>query len=178
MKTPKDAPLEKRLQRYDRWIAEGRIPFSSRVIPVRESLNTQQWVLPTEQVLEFLRNARSFALADCTCRTHYRHCDHPLETCFLINDAADAHLAQATARRVSLKEAESVVRQANERGLVHLTVYNPEQYVYNDGEEVIVEPWHEKDSFGETTALAMSDEQRLQGVEWQDGRMPSWDSDK
>jgi ferredoxin len=130
MKTPKDPPLEERLRRYDRWIAEGRIPFSSRVIPVRESLTTIQWVLPTEQVLEFLRNARSFALAACTCRTHYARCDHPVETCFTINDAADVHLAQGTARRLSLEEAESVLRQANERGLVHLTVYNPEQYVY------------------------------------------------
>jgi ferredoxin len=130
MKTPRDPPLEERLRCYDCWIAEGKIPFSSRVVPVRESLTNLQWVLPTGQVLEFLRNARSFALADCTCRTHYGRCDHPLETCFLINDAADAHLAHGTARRASLEEATSVLRQANERGLVHLTVYNPEQHVY------------------------------------------------
>ena len=130
MKTSRDPPLEERLRRYDRWIAEGRIPFSSKVIPIRESLATMQWVLPTEQVLEFLRNARSFALAECTCRTHYARCDHPIETCFTINDAADAQVAQGTARRLSLEEAESIVRQANERGLVHLTVYNPEQHVY------------------------------------------------
>ena len=130
LKTSNDPHLEERLRQYDRWIAERRIPFSSRVIPVRESLATQQWVLPTEQVLKFLRNARSFALAECTCRTHYGRCDHPTETCFLINDAADAHLARGTARRLSLEEAETVLRQANERGLVHLTVYNPDQYVY------------------------------------------------
>ena len=130
MRAPRDSSLEERLQRYDRWIAEGRIPFSSRVVPVRESLAALQWVLPTGQVLEFLRNARTFALAACTCRTHYGRCDHPVETCFLINDAADAHLARRTARRVSLEEAESVLRQANECGLVHLTIYNPEQHVY------------------------------------------------
>jgi hypothetical protein len=32
-----------------------------------------------------------------------------------------------TARRVSLQEATTVLEQANARGLVHLTVYNPEQ---------------------------------------------------
>ena len=130
MNAPTDPYLEQRLQRYDRWIAEGRIPVSSRVIPVRESLSTLQWVLPTAQVLEFLRNARSFALTDCSCRTRYRRCAHPTETCFLINDAADAHLAQGSARRVSLQEAEAVLHRANECGLVHLTVYNPQQYVY------------------------------------------------
>ena len=105
------------------------------MIPVRESLSTQQWVLPTEQAIEFLRNARSFALTHCSCRTHYTRtrgapCEHPTENCFLINDAADAQLAAGKARRISLQEAESVLHQANERGLVHLTVYNPHQYVY------------------------------------------------
>ena len=63
-----DTYLEKRLARYDRWVQEGRVPFSSKVVPVGESLATQQWVVPTEQVVEFLRNARSFALIDCECR--------------------------------------------------------------------------------------------------------------
>ena len=79
-----DTHLEERLARYDKWVREGRVPFSSKVIPVGESLATQQWVLPTEQVVEFLRNARSFALTDCECRSRYQRCDNPLEVCFLI----------------------------------------------------------------------------------------------
>ena len=126
----KDPYLEKRLARYDKWVREGKVPFSSKVIPVRESLATQQWVMPTEQVIEFLRNARSFALINCECRSHYRRCDNPLEVCFLINDAADRYLAEGIGRFVSLEEAVRVLRQANERGLVHLTIYNPKQYVY------------------------------------------------
>jgi len=125
-----DTYLEKRLARYDRWVQEGRVPFSSKVVPVGESLATQQWVVPTEQVVEFLRNARSFALIDCECRTRYQRCDNPVEVCFLINDAADACLAQGIGRPVSLEEAAARLHQANERGLVHLTIYNPGQYVY------------------------------------------------
>ena len=48
--------------KYDKWREEGDFEFSSKVIPVKESLVTQQWVLPSEQVLEILKNARSFAL--------------------------------------------------------------------------------------------------------------------
>lgn len=125
-----DMYLKKRLARYDRWVGEGRVPFSSKVVPVGESLAAQQWVVPTEQVVEFLRNARSFALIDCECRTRYQRCDNPVEVCFLINDAADTYIAKGLGRSVSLQEAESVLRQANERGLVHLTIYNPDQYVY------------------------------------------------
>ena len=49
--------------KYDKWREEGDFEFSSKVIPVKESLVTQQWVLPSEQVLEILKNARSFALS-------------------------------------------------------------------------------------------------------------------
>jgi Pyruvate/2-oxoacid:ferredoxin oxidoreductase delta subunit len=125
-----DAFLEARLAQYDKWIQERKIPFSSKVIPVRESLATQQWVVPTEQVIEFLRNARSFAVTNCDCRSHYQRCDNPLEVCLLLNDTADRYVAAGFGRRVSLEEAASLLRQANERGLVHLTIYNPDQYVY------------------------------------------------
>jgi len=125
-----DSFLDGRLARYDRWVQEGRIPFSSKVIPVGESLAAQKWVLPTEQAIELLRNARSFALADCACRSRYGRCDNPLEVCLFINDVADKLLAQGTARRVSLEEAAARLRLANEHGLVHLTIYNPKQYVY------------------------------------------------
>jgi NAD-dependent dihydropyrimidine dehydrogenase PreA subunit len=118
------------LERYDRWVRERRIPFSSKVIPVQESLEGQQWVLPTEQVVELLRNARTFAATDCECRTLYRRCDNPISVCFLINDVADSYVAQKRAERVTLDEARHRLRLANERGLVHLTIYNPDQYVY------------------------------------------------
>ena len=127
---PEDPWLEERLSLYDRWLRERRIPVSSKVVPVRESLETTQWVLPTERVLDLIRNARSCALIDCDCRSHYQRCDNPLETCFLLNDAADAYLESGEGRQVSLAEAEEVLRHANERGLVHLTIYNPHQYVY------------------------------------------------
>jgi NAD-dependent dihydropyrimidine dehydrogenase PreA subunit len=125
-----DLFLKERLERYEKWVNEGKVPFSSKVIPIRESLLVQQWVVSTEQVVEFLRNARSFALIPCICRSHYQRCDNPIETCFVINDTADRYVKQGRGRHLSLKEAIEVLRYANERGLVHLTIYNPEQYAY------------------------------------------------
>jgi len=125
-----DAYLKDRLTQYDTWLREGRIPFSSKVIPVREALDVKQWVLPTEQVIELLHSARTYALTCCTCRSHYQRCDNPLEVCFLLDNAADQAVADGTARHVSLEEAMRVLRQANECGLVHLTIYEPEQTVY------------------------------------------------
>lgn len=125
-----DAYLGDRLARYDAWMREGRIPFSSKVIPIHEALDAKQWVLPTEQVIEFLRTARTYAITSCTCRSHYQRCNNPLEVCFLLDDAADLAVADGAARHVSLEEAVCALSEANDRGLVHLTIYAPEQTVY------------------------------------------------
>ena len=129
-KEERDEELEERMQTYEGWIKEGKIPFSSKIIPVQQSQDYLQWVLPTQQVIEILRNSHSFALADCLCRTKHKRCDNPLEVCFYTNDVADKKVAQGAARRVDLEEAAEVLKLANAHGLVHLTIYNPEQHVY------------------------------------------------
>ncbi len=129
-KEERDEELEKRMQKYDRWVKEGKIPSSSQVIPVQQSLGGLQWVLPTQQVIDILRNSRSFALADCMCRSKHKRCDNPLEVCFYTNDVADKKVEKGAARRVDLQEATEVLKLANEHGLIHLTIYNPEQHVY------------------------------------------------
>ena len=129
-KDERDEALEKRMHMFDGWVREGKIPCSSKVIPVQQSLGALQWVLPTQQVLEILRNSRSFALADCLCRTTHKRCDNPLEVCFYTNDVADKKVEKGDARRVDLQEAADVLKLANAHGLVHLTIYNPEQHVY------------------------------------------------
>ncbi|MFH1114569.1 MAG: 4Fe-4S binding protein, partial [Pseudomonadota bacterium] len=125
-----DEFLAKRSNDYDRWLEEGKIPYSSKVIPVNGSLSADHWVMPSEQVLEFLRNARSFAVADCICRAHYKRCDKPLEICFYLNDFADKAVAAGRARNISLEEAAERLKSADEHGLVHTTLNRPDQYSY------------------------------------------------
>jgi ferredoxin len=125
-----DPFLEESLTKVDRWIKEGKIPISSRVIPIGESLSTQQWVLPTEQAVEILRNSRTFALTECICRNHYKRCSNPVEVCLLTNDAAEKYVTQGKGRYISLDKARDVLEQANKNGLVHLAIYNPDQHIY------------------------------------------------
>ncbi len=122
--------LKERMIKFDGWVKEGKIPTSSKVIPVQQSVSGLQWVLPTQQVLEILRNSRSFALANCWCRSKYKRCDKPLEVCFYINDFADKKVEEGTGRHVDLTEAREILNLANKHGLIHLTIYNPEQHVY------------------------------------------------
>ncbi len=37
-----DPFLEKRMAKYDEWLSRGQILFSSKVIPISESLNAKQ----------------------------------------------------------------------------------------------------------------------------------------
>ncbi len=125
-----DPFLEKRLAQYDEWLKKGQISFSSKVIPITESLSTKQWVLPTEQAIEILHNAKSVAVGNCECRSHYKSCNNPLEVCFLLNDVGDKDVSKGKARHVSLTEATEILRKANESGLVHLSLYMPDHEIY------------------------------------------------
>ena len=122
--------LDKTLRKYDRWREVKKIRNTSKVVPVQKALDAQQWIMPLEQVLLHLRNSRSFALTDCRCRSLARNCDHPVDVCFLINDAADAAVKRGDAKYVSLEEAEQTLNRAEESGLVHMTLFNPEQHFF------------------------------------------------
>ena len=125
-----DPFLEKRLIKYDEWLSKGQLSFSSKVVPVSESFDDKQWVLPTEQAMEILSNAKSVALQNCECRIHYKRCDKPLEVCFLLNEVGDKIVSKGQARHVSLSEATDILRKANESGLVHLSLYMPDHELF------------------------------------------------
>jgi len=116
--------------KYAKWRKEGGFTCSSKVIPVKESLLAQQWVLPAEQVLLLLEIARSFALTDCVCRTHYGRCDNPRDVCFLIDELSDRAVERNRARRITRAEASEVLKKADEHGLVHLTLFMPGRKIY------------------------------------------------
>ena len=120
-----DEFLKKFVDKYDEWRKSEQFTYSSKIIPVGISFEAKQWVLPQEQVLKVLQDARSFALTDCICRTHYTRCDKPREVCLLIDEMSDKAVERAKARRITLAEASEVLKKADEHGLVHMTLYMP-----------------------------------------------------
>ena len=107
---------------------KGLVPFTSRVIPLNESLEAVQEIMPSEKVLNILGKARLLLLADCACRTHYGRCDKPLEICLYLDEAADRMVEQKRGRVVSLEEAAEKLKLAHRHGLVHLAIRTPDQY--------------------------------------------------
>jgi electron transport complex protein RnfB len=107
-------------------------PDGRRVIPVGVEVPDQRAVLPIDVVSEMIRrDAHLIGVADCYCRrtkrlvaeafdrAHAEVCDHPLQTCLVFNKIAETLIEHGTARRIELDEALAIVRDAEERGLVH-----------------------------------------------------------
>ncbi|MEA1948485.1 MAG: 4Fe-4S binding protein [Thermodesulfobacteriota bacterium] len=125
-----DTFLKDRITRYDKWVKTGKISYSSKIIPIRESIDARQWVLPTDHVLKILQGADPMGLTDCVCRSHYRRCDHPLNVCLLLNSVAAKEIEKDRAWQVSFDEAKKILQNANERGLVHLAFHMPGPEIY------------------------------------------------
>jgi len=126
----KDPFLKKYMGKYEKWLEAEEIPFASKVIPVSESIDAKRCVLSGKQALDYVFRAETVALTHCACRSHYHRCDNPVEVCFLLNSSAEKGLSTGKARRVTREEAATVLRQADKRGLVHLTFVMPGNEMY------------------------------------------------
>jgi NAD-dependent dihydropyrimidine dehydrogenase PreA subunit len=122
--------LSTRIAKTDRDMEKGSLEYSSKVIPIEKSIPVVQYVLPTQQAIKILKDAKVFALAKCGCRVTFRNCDKPLDTCLLLDEEADFLLSRGYARKISIKEAKEVLEIADKAGLVHLTLYLPYRKVY------------------------------------------------
>jgi NAD-dependent dihydropyrimidine dehydrogenase PreA subunit len=125
-----DEWLQKYIDKYDQFISEERISYSSKVIPVNESLQNVQQILPSAQVAEILRGAELITLAKCICRQNYNNCDKPLEVCFVLNGVGRKWIEEGYSKKVTLDEALEVIKRANQNGLVHLTLYRPDHELF------------------------------------------------
>jgi ferredoxin len=122
--------LSTRLDRYTSWLDSRKIAFSSKIVPVKESVESKQWILPTEQVLNIIARATTIALTDCLCRSHYKRCDRPVDVCMLLNQYGRKCIDKGRGREISFDEAAGVLDTANRQGLVHLSLYRPDHQLY------------------------------------------------
>jgi NAD-dependent dihydropyrimidine dehydrogenase PreA subunit len=96
-------------------------PFT-RVIPVGVSITPRQQILAFDNVADIIERADTVAVTKCTCRLSMRHCDRPLENCLQVGRAAQYTIARGSGRQISKQEALDILRQAEEAGLIHVTV--------------------------------------------------------
>ena len=93
-----------------------------RTIPVNQSIDTTQTILPYEQVMKLVDDHTNFAVAQCVCRTHAkkegRGCDAPMETCLMFDDFADFYVRTGRARSIKKEEVKQILEKADKANLV------------------------------------------------------------
>ncbi|MHB0870249.1 MAG: 4Fe-4S binding protein [Chloroflexota bacterium] len=103
-------------------------PALHRVLPARHALPTE-WVLPYEDVLKILDQARSFSVRECICRSQQDHlgrkCDFPTHNCLTFSGFG----RPPGPRDISRAEALALLDECERIGLVH-TVSNVVRDVY------------------------------------------------
>lgn len=80
-------------------------------------------ILPIDVISEMIKREELIVVADCYCRSTKElleeSCGHPLETCFYFNKLAKIKLESGYARQIDYEEAMRILRNCEERGLVH-----------------------------------------------------------
>jgi len=94
-----------------------RLPM--RVVPVEERIGDTRAVLPYERVTAILAGARRIAVEHCPCRQRERKCDNPTEVCLSFDTLADYSIGRGIGREITLAEAQALLADCEQRGLVH-----------------------------------------------------------
>lgn len=96
----------------------------AKVLPIPESvLEPKSIVLPYETAISILEKAKSFSVRNCDCRMTYNKCDNPLRVCLGLNEFSDELVERSVAEKISLEEAEDILKSADKHGLVHQALY-------------------------------------------------------
>lgn len=124
-------PFQKKIAEilWDRQFVEGGMHKSGetetyRVVPVNKSIDMRETVYPYELIERIIFEAETLAVANCPCRVKYElvmeePCGHPQEVCVKFDDLAEHLIDVGLAREISEGEALDIIRECEEKGLVH-----------------------------------------------------------
>lgn len=94
----------------------------TRTVPVEHTIPAVSDTAPYQDIVELIKRApQPILVFPCHCRFHKKdRCDAPLEVCFAFGDHAQFYLDNGkTGRKVDVEEALTILKTAEEAGLVH-----------------------------------------------------------
>ena len=100
-------------------------PQLMQVVPVEQEIKGSHEALPYAQVSAIIENGQSFMVQDCICKKEQglldSPCDRPLEVCMAIAPIPGVFDKSRHGRVLTKAEAYDLLRDCEEKGLVHLT---------------------------------------------------------
>ncbi len=94
-----------------------------RAIPVREAIESSSKVAKYDEVTPYLDETDTFAVAKCACKTARKvlgkGCGHTAEVCIQTGKTAESFIIAGLARQIDRAEAERILKECEEEGLVH-----------------------------------------------------------
>jgi NAD-dependent dihydropyrimidine dehydrogenase PreA subunit len=102
-----------------------------RTVPVQQSIDATHQVAAYDDAVQMLKDNELIVVADCICRKKQnvigQGCGKHLEACFMFGSMAEYYLSRGMGRRVDISEAVSILKQAQDSGLVTqpATAQNP-----------------------------------------------------
>ncbi|MDW7990383.1 MAG: 4Fe-4S binding protein [Archaeoglobaceae archaeon] len=96
-----------------------------RALPGRDTISERTEILPYEDALKLIKDREFHAVGYCPCRIieklQGRGCRHSIENCLHFGSLARYMVENGYARRISVNETISILKKANQEGLVHMT---------------------------------------------------------
>ncbi len=117
------------VEEYEPWLKEKKVRYPTKVIPVGQSVSSMQQVVPLPRVEDLIMAADPIGVTDCVCRAEYQNCDNPVRVCLVFNSSAEKKIRTGKADSLSKQEALEIIKDADEKGLIHLTYYKPGQEI-------------------------------------------------
>jgi len=103
----------------------SKTPQLMQTLPVEEEIQSQQEALPFERVSAIIDNSQSIRVQDCVCKKEQaildNPCKKPSRVCMHFAPVPDIFQEDENGRVITKEEAKSLLKQAEEAGLVHLT---------------------------------------------------------
>lgn len=100
-------------------------PQLMQVVPIEKEIQATHEALPYEKVSAIIESGQSFMVQDCICKKEKglldNPCDRPLEVCLAIAPIEGVFDNTAYGRQLSRDEAYALIKECEEKALVHLT---------------------------------------------------------
>lgn len=94
-------------------------------IPVNIKIDFQQSALHLDHVKDIIHSAKKHAVMNCFCRMNLQNCNFQLEVCLSLDVYATKLVKDGKAKFISVAEAEKIVLETHEKGLVHFALHRP-----------------------------------------------------